>query len=144
MYIGPMERIVLDHDIRLMTVRADSFPDGIQNAFGELQRRLPAGDRRMPYGVSKPEKDGTIVYRAGVASEGSNEAGAGTFETVVLRKGTYAAETVADWPSKVHTLSEVFARLLKHPHLDPATPCIEMYRSRTELVCMVRVEELMH
>ena len=138
-YIVPMEIIDIASDITLLTVRAESFPQGIQEAFNELKRHLPVGDERTPYGISKPEKDGTIVYRAGVESSGPAEAVAWKQGTVVLKKGKYTAESVTDWQTKIHTLTGVFDGLLRHPHLDPATPCIEVYRSRTELVCMVKI-----
>lgn len=134
-----MEMTQMKKDILLLTVKADRFPEGIQGAFDELRKRLPAGDDRMPYGISKPEKDGTIVYRAGVEATETGETVMPGLEPVTLRKGMYASVTVADWQKKIHTLSGIFEGLLQHPQLDPATPCIEVYRSRTELVCMVRI-----
>lgn len=137
-----METIEIHKDILLITVRADRFPEGIQGAFDELKERLPAGDDRMPYGISKPERDGTIVYRAGVEASHADEASTRGLETVVLKRGTYAVRTVDDWQQKIHTLSAVFDGLLQHPLLDPATPCIEVYRSRKELLCMVRIDTI--
>ena len=113
----------------------------IQEAFNELTRRLPDGDERMPYGISKPEKDGTIVYRAGVEILDAAEASVRNLEPDVLKQGKYAAETVTEWQNKIHTLSDIFEGLLQHPDLDPFTPCIEVYRSRTELTCMVRLKK---
>ena len=140
-YIVPMKIVNVDSDIILITVRAASFPQGIQEAFNELKRRLPDGDERMPYGISKPEKDGTIVYRAGVEILDAAEASVRNLKPVVLKKGKYAAETVTEWQNKIHTLSDIFEGLLQHPDLDPFTPCIEVYRSRTELTCMVRLKK---
>jgi len=48
---------------------------------------------------------------------------------------------VPEWQNKIHTLSDIFEGLLQHPDLDPSTPCIEVYRSRTELTCMVRLKK---
>lgn len=135
-----METIELNRDLILITVRAASFPQGIQEAFNELKRRLPAGDERTPYGISKPEKDGTIVYRAGVEAATDSEARERSLETVVLKKGTYRSVTVTDWQTKIDTLSGIFDTLLQDPHLDPASPCIEIYKSRTEMVCLVRIK----
>ncbi|MBP9211391.1 MAG: GyrI-like domain-containing protein [Bacteroidetes bacterium] len=132
--------IEIEKDIRLLTVKAVRFPEGIQGAFDELRKRLPSGDDRMPYGISKPEKDGTIVYRAGVETETAGEEATEGLELVTLSKGIYASITISDWQRKIHTLSDIFENLLQHPQLDPATPCIEVYRSRTELVCMVRIK----
>ncbi|NUN68214.1 MAG: DUF1801 domain-containing protein [Bacteroidetes bacterium] len=134
-----METIELKSDLHLITVRAERFPEGIQEAFDELRKRLPAGDGRMPYGISKPEKDGTIIYRAGVEAATEGEGSAEGLERVTLRSGTYATVTVSDWQNKIHSLSGIFDGLLQHPQLDPATPCIEVYKSRSELVCMVRM-----
>lgn len=135
------EMITLEHDVTLVAVKAETFPAGIQAAFDALRQRLPEGDTRMPYGISKPEKDGTIVYHAAVEAADDGEAQARGLCTIILNEGTYAAETIRDWQQKIHTLTDTFEGLLQHPHLDPATPCIEVYRNRTELVCMVRLKE---
>ncbi len=135
-----MEMTEMKKDILLLTIKAERFPEGIQRAFDELRKRLPDGDDRMPYGLSKPEKDGTIVYRAGVESAGTGSEEVPGLEPVYLKKGTYASVMVNDWQKKIHLLSGIFEKLLQHPQLDPATPCIELYKSRTELVCMVRIK----
>lgn len=134
-----MEMIEMKKDVLLMTVEAKRFPEGIQEAFDELRKRLPEGDERMPYGISKPERDGSIVYRAAVEAGDAGEAGRRGCGTITLRRGTYASESVSDWQTNITEIGTVFERLLAHPQLDPSTPCIEVYRSRSELLCMVRI-----
>lgn len=124
-----------------MCVTADRFPEGIRKAFDELKRRIPADDHRTPFGISKPEQNGTIVYRAGVEETFSGEAASCGCETVTLKKGTYLVETITGWQSKIESITTVFESLLADPQLDPETSCIEVYQSQTELHCMVRVNE---
>jgi len=140
-YIGAMEMMEMKDDILLMTVKADHFPEGIQEAFDKLKLMLPPDDRRTPYGISKPERNGTIIYRAGVKEAFSGEAESRGCETVTLRKGTYIVETITGWQSKIESITTVFESLVVHPQLDPETLCIEVYQSQTELICMVRIVE---
>ena len=131
--------IELKKDILLMTVDAKRFPEGIQEAFDELRKRLPDGDERMPYGISKPERDGRIVYRAGVEPSDESEPASCGCGTTVLKKGIYYAERMRDWQFNIGGIGVVFERLLAHDQLDPQSPCIEVYHSRSELLCMVRI-----
>ncbi len=131
---------ILDNDVSLLCVTAKSFPDGIQAAFHELKQRIPRNDTRTPYGISKPERDGTIVYRAGVEQAFEGEATQQGCETVIVKKGTYLSRTVTHWQSKMETLGGVFDELIRDPRLDPDSLCVEIYQSQTELICMVRIK----
>ncbi|MFZ4620591.1 MAG: transcriptional regulator [Bacteroidota bacterium] len=130
---------ILNQDISLLCVKAESFPDGIQAAFNELKKRIPQNDARKPYGISKPERDGTIVYRAGVEQAFEGEAAQQGCETVIIKKGKYLSKTVTQWQTKMETLGSIFEELLSDPRLDPDSPCVEIYQSQTELICMVRI-----
>jgi hypothetical protein len=134
-----MEMIEMKEDILLMTVKAEHFPEGIREAFDELKRMLPPDDRRTPYGISKPEWNGTIVYKAGVEEAFAGEAEAYRCEQVMLKKGRYAVETISGWQSKIGSIAGTFEALLAQPQLDPETPCIEVYHSQSDLYCMVRL-----
>lgn len=134
-----MEMVEMKKDVLLLTVEAKRFPEGIQEAFDELRKRLPEGDERMPYGISKPERNGRIVYRAAVEALDETEPSLRRCGTAVLKKGFYCAERMTEWQTNINGITGVFERLLAHPHLDPQTPCIEVYHSRTELLCMVRI-----
>lgn len=136
------EFITLENDRTILCVPAHSFPEGIQEAFQELKRRLPQNDERTPYGISKPERDGTIVYRAGVEETTPGEGARLGCDTVILNQGTYLATTVVDWQTKIDTLAHVFDGLLQHPDLDHTSPCIEIYKNQKELVCMVRIDKI--
>lgn len=130
---------IVDKDISLLCVTATSFPDGIQGAFNELKQRIPKDDTRKPYGISKPERNGTIVYRAGVEEAFEGEAKKQGCERITLKRGTYLSKTVVHWQTKMEILGGIFEELLSDPRLDPASPCVEIYQSQMELVCMVRI-----
>lgn len=131
--------VVLENDVAVLCVAAESFPEGIQPAFKELKKRIPVNDARKPYGISKPERDGTITYRAGVEEAFAGEAERSGCDRFVLKKGTYLCRTVTQWQAKIETLGKIFGELICDPRLDPASPCVEIYQSRTELICMVRI-----
>jgi hypothetical protein len=135
------EFYILPNDRTILCVKAASFPDGIMDAFKELNRHIQENDTRIPYGISKPEKNGTIVYRSGVEEAFPGEAAEAGCESLVLKKGKYVYRTISEWQTKIEMIGNVFNELLRDPRLDPASPCIEIYQSRTELICMVRIIE---
>lgn len=134
-----MNLITVHHDIRLLTVRATSFPAGVPDAFARVTSR--SSRRRAPilYGISKPDRHGVIRYQAGLEATSSRQQGPPGWRVRVLRKGVYATVTVRGWRKRLDTISGVFASLLRHPQCDPASPCIEVYRSPSVLVCMIRL-----
>lgn len=136
------EYYIIQNDRTILCVKAASFPDGIMDAFKELNQHLPADDHRIPYGISRPEKNGTIVYRAGVEESFPDEAAESDCESVMLKKGKYIFRRITEWQTKMEMIGNVFGVLLSDPRLDPSSPCVEIYQSQTELICMVRIVKL--
>jgi hypothetical protein len=134
-----MEKFTVSNDLKLLCVTAASFPDGIQKAFDDLKNVLPKNNRRTPYGISFQKQDGTIIYKAAVEEAFDGEAAQIGCELFVVQKGEYVGVTIADWKQKIETIGLVFEELLQHPHLDPDSQCIEIYKSQTELICMVKI-----
>ncbi len=62
-YLSIMETIILENDIKVICVKAVSFPDGIQDAHDKLRAMFPPIPTRRYFGISYPQQGG-IVYRA--------------------------------------------------------------------------------
>ena len=71
-----MEKYELIKDINVAYVPATSFPEGIKAAFEKLESLIPPEENRTVFGLSWPDKNGKIMYKAAVEekykSEGKN------------------------------------------------------------------------
>jgi predicted transcriptional regulator YdeE len=134
-----MKTTVIDNSIRVITVRATSFPDGIQDAFERMHRMLPFSRHRQNYGISYSDADGNITYEAACAAEYEGESSAFGLEEFVIPAGTYIMETIEDWEKHIEEVREVFQRLLADPRIDPQGFCLEVYHGTEKVDCMVRI-----
>lgn len=81
-----METIVWDKDVTVVYVTARSFPDGVLEAHQKLHSLVPFSTGRKYFGLSRPENNGGIVYRAAAEELQSGEAEQWGLETIVLKK----------------------------------------------------------
>ena len=59
-----MDSFILGEDIPVMTLTASRFPEGISEAFSKLHSIVPDHDKRRWFGISHPDKEGKIIYKA--------------------------------------------------------------------------------
>jgi predicted transcriptional regulator YdeE len=134
-----MDIITLPNDINVFYVTAQSFPDGIQDAHEKLHSLLHHTGDRNYFGISRPEENGRIVYKAAVEEKNPGEAERLSCETLVIKKGKYVSTIIKDYMEDPHQIGKAFEKLIACPDIDPYGYCIEWYKSDTELVCMVRM-----
>lgn len=132
-----MEPYTLTKDIEVFCIRATSFPEGIKPAFEKLESLLPSMEDRQLYGISRPENNQGIVYRAAVAAKHPGEGAKYGCEPFTIRKGTYMSEVLRNYEENIMQLSSTFDTLLEQPHLDPQGYCLEEYINGTDVRCMV-------
>jgi len=132
-----MERFILEKDIPVMYVTADSFPDGIMAAHHTLHA-IVSSRERIFFGISFPNRKGEIIYKAGVEQFSEEEAKRLGLETYILVKGTYNSIVLQDYFKNPASIGEAFQHLLVSPNLDPNSACIEMYVNERDVRCMVR------
>lgn len=135
-----MEPYTLAKDIEVFYVQAASFPEGIARAFQQLASLLPSMEGRQLYGISRPENDRGIVYRAAVAAAFPGEGGEYGCASFIIRKGVYISEVLKNYEEDIMEISRSFDRLLAQPGLDPQGYCLEEYINGTDVRCMVPVE----
>lgn len=134
-----MKKWKLDHDVRLICRKADSFPDGVLAAHDALRSTMGSLKNRIQYGISQPDNDGTICYKAAVSMiEGDNDLENG-LEIFDLKRGNYVGVEITDYMSHLSKIGEAFQELIRLPDIDPAGCCVEVYLSERQLRCMVRV-----
>lgn len=137
-----MEKINLEHDIKVFYVTATSFPQGIGEATQKLHSLFPFSKERKIFGLSRPENNEEIIYRAAAQEMFEGEAEKLNCETLTIPKGTYIAISVNDFRKDVMSIDRAFQQLLKQPNLDPQGYCVEQYATDKETVtCMIRLDE---
>lgn len=137
-----MDKVNLVNDIKIFYVTAASFPDGIMDAQKQLFELVPFAPDRKYIGVSRPENDNGIVYRAGVEEKIQGEAEALKCDTLTIFKGQYISLTVANYQDDVQAIISAFEQLLMHPNIDPQGYCVEWYMNdQTTVNCMIRLAD---
>jgi hypothetical protein len=133
-----MEKYTLTKDMKLILLRAKSFPDGIQEAFDELIKKTGGDSGRTFFGVSHADRD-TIIYKAGVLESFEGEGEKLGCETLVVTKGDYMTITINNWKQNKQKFGEAFQELISYPKMDYTFPCVEWYKG-DEVLCMVRID----
>ncbi len=119
-----------------MYVPAISFPDGIQSAFDNLENKLSSTNNRTLFGISWPDKNGKIVYKAAAEQKYKDEGKNYGLNIFTITKGTYISALVKDYKKDVAAIGEIFQQLLLYPGLDSNGYCLEWYKGN-DVLCMV-------
>ena len=132
-----MEKYSLKEDIKVFYVKAESFPEGITVAHEKLHSMLPSKEGRHFFGISYPDQNYQIIYRAAVKESYPGEAEKYGCDTFVIRKGEYISETIHGWQKDVPGIAKTFEKLLSNPHIDRKGYCLEEYLGENDMRCMV-------
>lgn len=124
--------------LHLFYVQAESFPQGITNAFDQLYELMQDKEQRSLFGISKPYQN-RIVYWAGALEKYPKEGEQYGCNTFVLEAGDYLSKTIINWNERVEEIAITFSELLTDERLDPSAYCIEWYKG-DDLTCMVKIK----
>ena len=132
---------MLEDDIKLICVAADSFPDGVMAAHQKLHATtMQDPEGRGHYGISWSDGKGGIVYKAAVSERASGEAEQLGLESFVLKKGTYLSVRLLDYMKNIPAIGKTFGEMLADPRLDPEGCCVEEYEENgQDMQCMVKL-----
>lgn len=132
-----METITLENDIKVFYITAESFPEGIGDAYKKLGELIPLSGRKI-FGISRPE-NGVIVYKAAAEETVEGEAEKLNCDTMIIKKGTYICQTITDFMKDIPAIGETFRKLITNPDVDPEGYCVEWYFNPDDVKCMVRL-----
>ena len=135
-----MEDYNIREDIKVMYVTASSFPDGVEAAHQKLHKMLALNEKRRFFGISRPEGDGKIVYKAAAEELNLGETESLGLEVFVIDKGTYLSERVTDFMSDIPSIGKTFQKLLEQPDLNPNGYCLEIYVGK-DVLCLVGLKK---
>lgn len=136
-----MEKYHLPEDITAMYIIASSFPDGVLAAHQQLHSMVERTTGRKYYGISFPNKSGTIIYKAAAEELKAGEAETLGLETCVIKKGDYISIDIPDFMNHVLKIGEAFEELISDARIDPNAACVEWYMDDTNMKCMVRLAD---
>lgn len=133
-----MKEYTFTEDVALIAVTAQSFPEGIGEAFNTLMRMLPNSQVRVFFGISYPGQEGGMIYKAAVSQAFDEESEQYDCETYVLSKGKYLTETVKNWRGQEDKIGLTFKKLGDSKAVTVA-PGIEWYQGE-DVMCMLKLK----
>ena len=135
------EKYSIDEDIKVVCVKAASFPEGIGDAWQKLFSILPNAQQRKLYGISYGSENGNIVYRAAAEELHGGEAEQLDLEIFTIKKGEYVSELVEDWRKDETQIGKIFHQLLTDPRIDRKQGyCLEIYFNEKDVRCAVLLD----
>jgi hypothetical protein len=137
-----MEEYQLLNDISAMYITASSFPEGVLAAHQQLHSLVPMSEtpERKYFGISFPNQDGTIIYKAAAEELADGEAEKLGLETYLIKKGKYISIDIPDFMKDVSGIGNAFQELLTDPRIDHNGACVEWYID-ADVKCMVRLAD---
>jgi predicted transcriptional regulator YdeE len=132
------EIVIIDKDIEVFCITADSFPDGILDVHQRLHAMIPFTIDRRYFGISRPEK-GVIVYKAAAEKLEKDEAEKLNCESFTIEKGKYICLTILNYVEDLQSISKAFDRLISRSDIDPNGYCVEWYYTDKDVKCMIRL-----
>lgn len=134
-----METFILNEDIKVFTMTAESFPEGILESHQKLHAIVPFSTDRRYFGVSRPENS-VITYKA-AAEELEGEEGKYELDPLIIKKGRYISLVISGYMKDEQAIAKAFEKLLEYPDIDPDGYCVEWYISDDDVRCMIRLED---
>lgn len=135
-----METYKIEKDIPVFGFEVKTFPDGINEAFESLVKKVPEGLGRDYYGITFRDSENRIVYLATAMEKEHDEAEKYQCDRYTIKKGDYATERIWDWRKKPATIKSVFEKLFKSTRC-LSGPCVEWYKGENEMLCMVKLTQ---
>ena len=132
-----MNSYILDNDIKVICIKAASFPDGVLAAHQKLHALVGNDKERKYFGISYGEGLGNILYKAATEEKYDGESIDLQCESFTIRKGKYNSIFIKDFMKDIAAIGKAFQQLLTQPNIDPEGYCLEMYEGLNDVRCMV-------
>jgi hypothetical protein len=126
--------IIQQAPLRLITVKAKSFPEGIRGAWQEIEAKRKIKGRRA-YGLIFEDE-----YFAGLVSGGELEERVTGLPVIEVAGGKCARVKLEDWQKNTAQIGPLFAQMAEEHEVDPSRPAMEFYRGFAELHLLLPVK----
>lgn len=126
-------------EVTLMCLKSPDGPQSSAKTFDRLESALSTLKGRKFYGLVKSEgvQDD---YFACVKIEEEDDPKSLGFERIVLSKGKYDREMIAEWERNVDLIPEIFGKMEARNIVDNNRFSVEYYRSQRELFLMLPIK----
>lgn len=129
----------LEKDLRVFCITAISFPNGVLAAHQQLHAYVNYDIKRKYFGLSAPDKTGTIIYKSAAEELNKGELSKHQLEEFIIKQGNYIYIDIKDFMKDVFCISKAFDELISNPAIDPQGCCVEWYLNQNDVRCMVRL-----
>lgn len=133
-----MKQLFLNAAITAYTVKAVSFPEGVQAAHQHLHGLVPFSAKRKYFGISRPEGAGQLNYYAAAEELEPGELSEHGLPVFEIKPGNYIYTDIPDFMNNIPAIGQAFQQLLAQTNIDPDGACIEWYLENAVCRCMVR------
>jgi hypothetical protein len=138
-----MEKFNIENDIRVLIIEAESFPEGVMDAHKLLHSKIPFSSERRYFGISSPDKNGEIIYKAAAEVLFEDESSKFDCETFIINKGEFNSIYISDFMNNIQSIGQTFLELLSSPEIEPNGYCLEWYINAKDVLCMVKLNEIL-
>ncbi|MCE1188308.1 MAG: transcriptional regulator [Ignavibacteria bacterium] len=126
------------NDITTLCIIAESFPDGISDAYQKLNTLVPVNPERRCFGYSRPE-NGKIVYRAMAEQLQSDQGEQYGCEIFTIPAGRYTGKKVENYHENLTDIMNNFQELTTLQNIDPVGFCLEWYLNEKDMYCLIKL-----
>jgi hypothetical protein len=124
---------ILFGPVNLVGCKAKSFPEGISEAWNELESQLPTKSGRKFYGLTIPVHS-QIEYYACVIPQKNESLNGKWFQ---IERGKFARVKLLNWKQHTDKISVIIDQLIQVYHPDMKAISLEYYKSEKELHLLV-------
>jgi hypothetical protein len=132
-----VKEYMLDDDITVLYVQAETFPQGIQDSFKKLHDITGGFEGRHMYGITLC-LGYELVYRACIKENLKSEGEQYGLKTYTIPKGTYLYTTLNNWQENIGQIPSLFDALMALPNVKKQTICLEDYAADGKMLAMVQ------
>jgi hypothetical protein len=136
-----MEQVNIPQDIKVVFLKAENFPADVPDTYKKLHALIGEHPDRRYFGISHPDQTGKIQYKAAAEILPSDYFSNNELSRFTIEKGVFSSRYINNHFQDNNCIGDTFNELLRHPQLDPAGYCLEVYKNYTDpdVHCMVRL-----
>lgn len=135
-----MIHLKIEQDIKVFFIQANSFPEGVLEAFQKLHSLIEFPPQRRNFGISRPE-NGKIIYRVAAEELVEGDLQKHQLTEFIIPKGNYIGKEIKNFRDDLSSIKQTFDLLLANPNIDPNGYCIEEYKGINDVFCMVKLKD---
>lgn len=136
-----MKTLTIVNDIAVLCLKAPIFPNDVSTTHNQLHALISDSKNRQFFGISHPNKNGEIIYKAAIEQKIENEAKFFNLESFTISKGNYAFIDLIDYYKNIPNVEITFKKLIALPNINPNGFCLEWYLTSRDLRCMVKLND---